>query len=325
MIITDSEISVVIPIYNEEDNLPLLIAKLQEVLSSLSKSWEIIFVDDGSHDQSYNLLCDYQKNNPNIRILKLSRNFGHQAALSAGLEASSGQAVITMDADLQHPPDLIPQMVKLWQQGYDVVQTIRQNDADIAGLKQYSSKIFYRLFNAFSEIDIFESGADFRLLSRRALCQLLKMPERNRFLRGMTQWIGFPHVALRYIAPPRKRGQSKYTFHKMIRLASDGLMSFSVAPLRIGLLFGLIAIFLALLEAGYVFVAKYVLHSVQRGWSSLMIVILFLGGVQLFSIGIIGEYIGKIYLEVKQRPLFIVEDSIGFQSISQNESEERFG
>lgn len=300
-------LSVVVPVYNEEENIPVFAGRVVPLLSGLRIPFEVIFVDDGSHDGTARAVTAAATANPAIRLLRLSRNFGHQAALFAGLEAARGQAVVTMDGDLQHPPELIPQLVARWQAGVDVVQTIRRETAGLGVLRKASSDGFYRLLSAVSRIQVTPGAADFRLLSRVALDAFLACKERRRFNRGLVQWIGFSYEEIPYDAAPRHAGQTKYTLRKMLRLAGDAIFSFSTLPLRIaGLAGGLVS----LLAAGYLL---YVLYAklfttmpIELGWTSLQASVLIIGGVQLMVMWILGEYVGRLYEEVKQRPIYII-------------------
>lgn len=306
------DLSIVVPVYNEKENLEHLYERLKTVLAPLGHSYELIFVDDGSSDSTLDVLKSFQKQDGNVRILSFSRNFGHQIALTAGLDYASGKAVISLDADLQHPPELIPELVKRWKDGYDVVYTVRMDSGDTSWFKRITSKVFYRLMNFFSHTHIPEGGADFRLLNRRAVDTLKNIRERNRMLRGLVGWIGFNQIALPYQAAPRRGGAPKYSLLRMARLAMDGLTSFSSAPLYLATIFGFIVSIFSFLYAAYVLYARFFTDMTVPGWTSLVVVVLFLGGVQLICLGIMGEYIGKIYSEMKNRPLYLVRESIGF-------------
>ncbi|MDA8195377.1 MAG: glycosyltransferase family 2 protein [Thermaerobacter sp.] len=304
-------ISVVVPVYNEETGLRQFFCTLHDVLRTLGSSWEVLFVDDGSADDSWVVIQQLASEHAEVKGIRLSRNFGHQMALTAGLEHVSADAVITMDADLQHPPELIPELVARWQQGFEVVNTVRTDAAEMRQFKRRTSALFYRLINKVSEVPIPAGAADFRLLSRQANQALLAMPERHRFLRGMVSWIGFSQTFIPYTARPRQHGESKYTLRKMMNLGADGLTSFSVAPLRLALLLGLISIVLAFLYAVYVLWVKIFTHNSEPGWTSIIGVSMFFGGVQLFTLGILGEYLGQLFGEIKRRPLYVIAQTAG--------------
>jgi glycosyltransferase involved in cell wall biosynthesis len=275
----------------------------------------VLFVNDGSVDDSMSVLRQLAAEDPRVKVVGLSRNFGHQNAVSAGLEFASGDAVIVMDADLQHPPDLIPQMIAAWREGCQVVYTVREDDRRQTGwFKRWTSAAFYRLINALSDVPIAPGAADFRLIDRTVVDCLAAMPERSRFLRGMVSWVGFRQKAIRYRPNPRHSGRSKYSLRKMVALALQGITSFSSLPLRVSGFLGLFAALAGLPYALWAIYAKLFTDLVVPGWASLLVAILFLGGVQLMSIGVIGEYIGRIYTEVKRRPLYLTEELIGFET-----------
>lgn len=305
------KISIVVPVYNEAEGLPRFLEALYSVMHAIGLPWTCLFVDDGSVDDSWAVIEHLSRDYSEVLGLRLSRNFGHQVALSAGIEHVDGDAVITMDADLQHPPDLIPQLVAKWRQGFNIVNTLRANTPDTEWFKRHSSALFYLLLNKISDIPIIPAAADFRLLDRKAVDALLSMPERNRFLRGMVSWIGFNQTYVPFVPRPRTHGSSKFTLKKMIHLGLDGVTSFSLAPLRLALMLGIGSIGLALAYAIYVLWVKLMTDYAQPGWASLMGVVLFLGGVQLMTLGIFGEYLGKIFGETKHRPLYFVQERIG--------------
>lgn len=300
------QLSVVVPVYNEAANVDALLARLIPALDATALPYEVIFADDGSRDETAACVLRAAAARPSIRLVRLSRNFGHQAALLAGLEQALGGAAISMDGDLQHPPELIGELVARWRQGYDVVQSIRREPADASLLKRGLSRTFYRVLSAVSRIRVTPGAADFRLLSREALDAFLLCRERARFNRGLVQWIGFPYAEVPYDAEPRFAGRTKYTFPAMLRLAGDAIFSFSSLPLRIA---GLAGALVSLVAAGYlIFVlwAAMFTERVQPGWTSTLATILVLGGMQLVVLWILGEYIGRLYDEAKQRPLYII-------------------
>jgi len=301
-------IDIVIPVYNEAGIVEHTHARLCAVIEDLPYSFCICYVNDGSTDGTTQSLDALTAQDERVFIIELSRNFGHQAALTAGLEHSHSGIVITMDGDGQHPPEMIPQMIDLIQQGYDVVQTQRLDEEQRFSLKKWTSATFYRLINVISGTHIEPGTADFRAMSRRAINALLFMPEYHRFLRGMVTWIGFQTVILPYIPGKRSGGRSKYSTRKMVKLAMDALFSFSLVPLYIGVSLGGVMLLLALLEMVYVlsFWVTGRTSSLAPGWSSLMFVILIVGGMLMVLLGFVGIYIGYIFQEVKRRPVYLV-------------------
>ncbi|MDR2437884.1 MAG: glycosyltransferase family 2 protein [Planctomycetaceae bacterium] len=306
------EISVVAPAFNETENVSIFTESVSAELSKITDSWEIIFVDDGSSDNSLEVLRILHAQDNRIKIIRFSRNFGHQIAISAGLQYAAGNAVIVMDTDLQHPPELIPQMIEYWRKGYHVVYTIRKYNKETGWLKRKSSEWFYSFCNLVSDVKFIDGAADFRLLDRKVVDQFNAMPEQSRFVRGMIRWLGFRETYLKYTANPRRHGVSKYSFKKMLAFAIDGITSFSISPLRWIIYFGFSVAVMSLLYAGYVLFEIIATGNNTPGWPALIIAILFLGGIQLISIGIVGEYIGRIYMETKKRPLFVVQEEYGF-------------
>jgi len=302
-------LSVVIPVYNEQENIPALLKQLAPVLDGLKKEYEILFVDDGSTDGTVEAIKRSCTENRHIKALLLSRNFGHQVALSAGLGNAMGEVVITLDGDLQHPAEVIPQMIAKHQEGFDVVNTFRTESGDIKAFKKQSSRWFYKLFNTLSDVQIEPSSSDFRLYSRRFLNEFLKLEEKDRFIRGMIKWVGFSQTTLPYKAAPRKHGESKYNTGKMFLLSSSGLTSFSSKLLRVPVMLGIIFCVVALLYSAYI-VYGYLNGKNIEGWTSIIFVILLVGGIQLICLGIISEYILRIFNEAKNRPLYIVKEKI---------------
>lgn len=309
--ITDKKqtVDLVIPVFNEAGVVERLHARICAALEGLPHDFRFIYVDDGSNDGTAASLADLCRRDPRVAALSLSRNFGHQAALSAGMDHASGDVVITLDGDGQHPPEMIPEMLRLIEQGYDVVQTQRQDEAEPASFKKWTSGLFYQLINRISGTQMLPGAADFRALSRQAVDALKAMPEYHRFLRGMVAWIGFPTVILPYRPGERMSGRSKYSLGKMFRLAMDAIFSFSLIPLYIGLSLGGLLLCLALAEMVYVlsFWVSGRTSNLAPGWSSLMFVILIVGGMLMVLLGFIGVYIGYIFQEVKRRPVYIVK------------------
>lgn len=300
-------VNLVIPVFNEAGVVEQTHARICAVIQDLPYEFTFYYVDDGSSDNTVASLESLE--DPRVKILALSRNFGHQAALTAGLDATLGDVVITMDGDGQHPPEMIPEMVDLIVQGYDVVQTQRVDEAEPASFKKWTSGLFYHLINAISGTRVLPGAADFRALSRQAVDALKAMPEYHRFLRGMVSWIGFSIIILPYKPGERISGISKYSFSKMFRLAMDAIFSFSLMPLYIGLSMGGLLLCLALAEMVYVlsFWVSGRTSTLAPGWSSLMFVILIVGGILMVLLGFIGVYVGYIFQEVKRRPVYLVK------------------
>jgi dolichol-phosphate mannosyltransferase len=298
-------ISVVAPVYNEEE---LIDAFVERAIAAVAAyDFELVLVNDGSADSTPQLLDRLAERDPRVRVVHLSRNFGHQAALTAGLEHALGDVVAMIDADLQDPPELIPEMVQRWQEGADVVYAVRRQREGETAFKLGTASLFYKLFRKLAQVDLEPNSGDFRLLDRKALDALLSMTERSRFLRGMTVWVGFSQTAVSYERDARTAGETKYTLRKMLRFSLDAIASFSHLPLQI-------ATYVGLISAGVAFIAIPVVaalrlaHSYLPGFGTLTIAILLLGGIQLIALGVIGEYVGRIYDEVKHRPLYIVRE-----------------
>jgi polyisoprenyl-phosphate glycosyltransferase len=309
-------ISVVIPCHNEAAVLRETHRRLAEVAERLSAagSFEFIYVDDGSRDETAVVLHDLSRTDPRVRGLRLSRNFGQQIATTAGLEHASGDAVVIIDADLQDPPEVIEQMIARWREGYQVAYGQRTERTGETAFKLWSARVFYRLVQGISPAPIPSDTGDFRLMDRQVVDALLRMPERDRFLRGMVSWVGYRQIAVPYKREPRFAGTTGYSLWKMVGFAIDAIVSFSFAPLRLAVWTGFFVIGLALLGIVYAVILRFFADPSQwvRGWASIFVAILFMGGVQLISLGIIGEYVGRIYGEVKQRPLYFVRESFGF-------------
>ncbi len=299
-------LSIVLPSYYEEDNVRFM---YQEILRhvGLTSSLEIIFVDDGSKDRTFEEVHSLAKEDKRVKGIRLSRNFGHQTALLAGLKESTGERVIMMDADGQHPPALIPELLKKMDEGYDIVNTIRKDTEGAGIVKRTSSKWFYRIFNALSDVKIEPGAADFRILNRKALLAFLSIEEQDRFTRGLVSWMGFRQTTIAYKAERRQAGVSKYTLKRMRIFAVDGVTSFSSRPLRMSTTFGFITMLAGILYAIYALVMKLT-GNTNPGWTSLLLTILFLGGIQLISIGILGEYLARIYNETKRRPRYFIQE-----------------
>jgi glycosyltransferase involved in cell wall biosynthesis len=303
--------SVVVPIHNEQETLHELQRRLADVFPLLDGEAEVLFVDDGSTDLSYPLMLELHRGDPRFKVIQLARNFGHQLAITAGIDLASGDAVVVMDGDLQHPPELLPELAARWREGYDVVYAVMTERPE-GWLKRQTARFFYRLLRKLSNIDIPAAAGDYRLADRRVVEAFRAMPERNRFVRGMFAWLGFRQIAVTYAAPARFAGRSKYTLPKMIRLATDGLLSFSTRPLRLALDLGFVVSGLAFLFGIATLISKFAGAFLVPGWLTIVLVTSFVGGIQLVVVGVVGEYVGRIYDEVKARPLYLVRELHGF-------------
>ena len=308
-------LSVVVPCMNEEAVLFETHQRLVQVLHAAGIFFELIYVDDGSTDTTPSILRALQQQDSYVRVIRFSRNFGHQIAITAGLEHAAGDAVVVIDADLQDPPEVIVEFLKKWEQGHEVVYGVRTDRDGESPFKLWTAKIFYRLINRLSDTRIPLDAGDFRLLDRNVVDALLSMPERDRYVRGMISWLGFSQCAVPYHRAARTAGVTKFSVWRMLHFATDGVVSFSILPLRLATWTGFLASGLALLGIIAVVLEKY-LHvtGLVQGWSSTVIAVLFMGGVQLVCLGIIGEYVGRAYGEVKRRPLYIVQQRIGFEA-----------
>jgi glycosyltransferase involved in cell wall biosynthesis len=303
------DISIVIPIFNEEKNIMILYMELCKVLKSNNNKFEIIFVDDGSNDQSFEIIRALCQQQSSTKCISFSRNFGHQVALTAGIQATKGEIVITMDGDLQHPPAVISEMLTKYNEGFDIVNTIRINDKNERIFKKLTSKGFYSVINYLSDIHIQSSSSDFRLMNRKTVNAFLEINEKDRFTRGLIGWIGFKQAFLPYIPDKRHTGSTKFSFKKMVRFAFDGLTSFSSKPLRISFYIGIFISCISLLYGLYA-ISSFLNGDNLPGWTSILISILFLGGIQLISIGIVGEYLARVYTQSKNRPLYLINEII---------------
>jgi polyisoprenyl-phosphate glycosyltransferase len=303
-------ISIVVPLLNEEKNINLLYNALGKVLGGIGMGYEIIFVDDGSTDSSFMEIERLNQLDPKVRGLSFSKNFGHQIALMAGLDHARGDIIVMMDADLQHPPEVIIQLLEKYREGFDIVNTRRIDNEKLGWFKKMTSRFFYWFINVLSDTKIEPASSDFRLMDRKAANAFLNIREQDRFTRGLVSWMGFRQAIVPYEAPLRKHGTSKYTIRKMMRFALDGITSFSSKPLRISLYFGFVVFLLGLAYSVFALVNYFRGHTLP-GWTSQLVSILILGGVQLVSIGILGEYIARIFKESKNRPMYIIGNSVG--------------
>ena len=304
--------SFVIPIFNEEAVLPLLVARMDLLLAGLDGAAEVIFVDDGSSDASASWLAARTKLNPAFRFIALSRNFGHQIAITAGMDAARGEAIIVMDADLQDPPEVVTDMIARWKDGFQVVYAKRLSRAGETAFKRATANLFYKLLNGLTHVEIPRDVGDFRLIDRKVLDAFKAMPERDRFVRGMFAWLGFKQTSVEFHRPERAAGETKYPFIKMLRLAINGVVGFSDTPLRAAIWAGVSVSALALAYGFYV-IAMWLAHStLVSGWSSTIVIVSFLCGVNMLMTGIVGLYVGRIYNEVKHRPLYVVDRTAGF-------------
>lgn len=300
------KISIVVPVYNEQDNLKEFHKRITAIMNDTGYDYNLVFVDDGSKDSSAFILKQLVEEDNHVEAYLLSRNYGHQMALTCGLDNADGDAVITMDGDLQHPPELLPELIRLWEEGSEIVMTKRLATEDAGFLKNITSACYYKLINIMSKVEITPGGSDFRLMDKKVVEAFRLYRERARFIRGMVSTLGFNVSVVEFVAPPRFAGHSKFNLHKMLHFALDGITAFSNLPLRwafyLGLFFGLCS----LLLLGHVFYVKFISDDAVPGWATTTVSILFLGGIQLVGIGILGEYIGRIFEEIKHRPLYLV-------------------
>lgn len=298
-------VSVVVPMLNEEENVEALYARLKDVLSKEAGRYEIVFVDDGSEDRTVERVSALHQADPNVKLVSLSRNFGHQTALTAGLDHASGDVVVTMDADLQHPPDLIPQLLAKHREGYDVVSGVKSGRGKRSWFLELTASIYYFLISRLSSVEIDTHASDFRLMDRKVVLALRSLRESTRFLRGLVKWIGFKSTTVPYAPGERYRGHPTYTFSKRVGVGAAGVFTLSVVPLRLATFTGL---FLGFLGAG---ATVYGFFRPLENWQVLTIVMLFVGALQLVFLGIVGEYLGRVFLEVKRRPLYLVRNRLG--------------
>jgi glycosyltransferase involved in cell wall biosynthesis len=303
-------ISIVVPVFNEQENVKVFYQAVCKYMEITGYPFELIFVDDGSTDETAVILDKLAQQDTRVRALLLARNFGHQIALTCGLDFAKGDAVITMDGDMQHPPEMLPQLINKWEEGFEIVQTIRKNTEGVSWFKQFTSGMFYRIINKMSNIHITEGGSDFRLLDRAAVETLKNFKEKARFIRGIISDIGYRQAHIEFVAPERFAGKSKFSFKKMSNFALDGITAYSRVPLRLAFYLGLLTGLLSLLVTVDVLYIKVFTTEAVPGWATIAASVLLLGGIQLVGLGIIGEYIGRIFEEVKQRPLYWVSKEL---------------
>lgn len=300
-------LAIIIPVHNEAEVLPLCVARLRAALAHEAVQTQLVFVDDGSRDASWRVIAELAAADPDIRGIKLSRNFGKEAALTAGLDRVDADAVVVMDADLQDPPEVIPQFLARWREGYDVVYGLRQSRSGESWLKRTTAGGFYRVIQRFSDTPIPRDTGDFRLMSARAVAELRRLRERNRFMKGLFAWIGFPQIAVPYERPQRAAGTTKWNYWRLWNLALDGITAFSTLPLRIATYVGAATALFAFCYGLWVFIKTLAFGVDLPGYASIMVTMVFLGGVQLVALGIIGEYLGRLLIEAKQRPIYLLE------------------
>lgn len=301
--------SVIVPMYNEEAVIPETYRRLTGVMENFKESYEIIFINDGSRDKTRDMLSELCKSDKRIKLIDFARNFGHQIAITAGMDYAAGDCMVIIDGDLQDPPELIPEMVKIWRSGYDVVYGKRKTRQGETFFKKFTAKAFYRILHSLTDVDIPVDTGDFRLIDRRVCEALKQLPERSRYVRGLMSWVGFKQTAIEFERSERFAGETKYPLKKMLKLAMDGIMSFSYKPLKFASYLGSMISFLSFLYLIFVLLQKiFFPESAQSGWASTIAVSLFFNGIILLMLGIIGEYIGRIYDEAKGRPLYIISE-----------------
>jgi dolichol-phosphate mannosyltransferase len=306
--------SVIVPVHNEEESLSELHRRLVHVLDSVGDGWELIIVDDGSDDRSLEAMLELRAADPRVKVVRLSRNFGKEIAITAGLDLAAGDAVIVMDSDLQHPPEVVPELIARWREGYEIVYGVMASRQGETWFKKRTSSLYYRLLGRLTDVEIPAAVGDFRLVDRKPLDAFLGLRERNRFVRGMFSWVGFRQIGVPYAAAPRYAGNTSFTLFRMIRLAKHGVLSFSTTPLRLVLTLGFVVSGLAIVETVFAIANRIGGYDVVPGWASTIIVASFLGGIQLIVLGVMGEYLGLIYEEVKRRPIYLVSELHGFEA-----------
>lgn len=301
-------ISIVVPCFNEEGNIEAIYQLIKNELDTYI-DFELVFVDDGSTDQTLLRIIQLSQRDSRVHYINLSRNFGHQNALKAGLDFATGDCVISLDADLQHPPRLIKEFIEKWQQGYEVVYSVRKSDPDLSIFKRLTSKLFYKFINFFSDTSIQEGAADFRLLDRKVVNVIKSLPENYLFIRGLTSWVGFHQIGIEYKPEKRFSGQTKYSLKRMVHFASSGITSFSTKPLRLSIYLGFFIAIVSFIYGLFAIYEAIFTSNVIQGWTSVIVSVLFIGGIQLIMIGILGEYLGKLFMENKRRPNYIIKET----------------
>lgn len=305
-------VSVVVPAYNEESVIEMTIDRLIAVMSNLHLPFELICVNDGSRDRTIDQLVKLAQDHDVVKVVDLSRNFGHQIAVSAGIERARGDVVVLIDADLQDPPELIEQFLEKWREGYDVVYAVRQQRVGESLFKRLTASAFYRILRTLTDVDIPLDTGDFRLMNRNVVDSLLSIRERHRFIRGLVSWVGFKQIGIPYVRAERAAGESKYPLSKMIRFSIEGITSFSFKPLQAATVLGFLGAFIGFVGILVILYLRLFTPLTVQGWTSLMVVVLFMGGIQLLVLGVLGEYIGRIYDEVRGRPLYLVRAEYNF-------------
>lgn len=317
---SNPDLSIVIPAYYEEGNLERLYSELTQVLDPLHLSWEIIFSDDGSRDKTWQAIESLHQRDSRVKGIRLSRNFGHQYALFAGLAQAKGAGVISMDADLQHPPEVIPELVAEWQKGNRIVYTIRLDQENISFFKKTTSRFFYKILSFLSGVNLQSGMADFRLMDRQVVKSILQLQEEGLFLRGLVQWVGYPTASVKFQCRDRFSGRSQYTLKKMINLAWTGVTSFSIVPLRIGIFLGVLTSLAAFGELTYAVYSKLFTQTAVPGWASAVSILSILFGILFILVGLLGEYIGRILVEVRRRPRFLISEEVGIEDLQTDDS-----
>jgi len=307
------DLSIILPFHNEATGLRQLFQRLYPVLSSLGLSYEILCIDDGSTDRTFDLLQHERQFDNRIRVVRMARNFGKEAALTCGLHLARGRAAITMDSDLQHPPEVIPELIGKWREGVEMVYAIRNNRDTDGQLRRFFSRAFYAVFRSIADIRIPEGAGDFCLLDRKVIDAVNTLPERNRFMKGLVTWVGFKHDTVPFNVAQRMEGSTHWNFFRLLRFAFDGISGFSTLPLRIWTWSGAAVSFMALAYGGYLTLRTLMFGVDVPGYASVMVGILLLGGLQLLSLGIIGEYLARVFTEVKARPIYFIADRVGFE------------
>lgn len=308
MNLQQTTVSLIVPCFNEEGNIEAIYQLIKNELNDFI-DFELIFVDDGSTDNTLLKIIQLSQQDPKVRYINLSRNFGHQNALKAGLDFANGDCVISLDADLQHPPRLIKEFIQKWQEGYEVVYSVRKDDSDLGFFKRITSKLFYKFINLFSDTSIQQGAADFRLLDRKVVNVIKSLPENYLFIRGLTSWVGFRQIGIEYKSEKRFSGKTKYSLKRMIHFASSGITSFSTKPLRLSIYLGFFIAIISFIYGLFAIYEAIFTSNVIQGWTSVIVSVLFIGGIQLIMIGILGEYLGKLFMENKRRPNYVVKET----------------